>query len=154
MKFKTASELQSYIVARMQPAVQEAVNKAYEVIDQTLKQWYGSYQPQLYERTYQLFSSLVKVNTYKSGNGYSAEVYFDASSMNYTTGAQPSGEQVIDAAMSGGHGATGLKVVSTTIPIWSTSMGQLDPELYVLIEKALKASGIPIRRKKLETNSA
>jgi len=149
MTFKTSSELQSYIVARMQPAVQTAVNKAYEVIDQILKQWYGSYQPHLYDRTYQLFSSLVKVNTYKSGNGYAAEVYFDSSMMDYITGKQPSGEQVLNTAMKGGHGVDekGFKVAAYTIPIWDTSLGQLDPELYALIERELKANGILVRKK-------
>ena len=145
MTFKTTSELKSYLMSKMKPAIQEAVNHAYHVIDEVLKQWYGSYNPKMYERTYQFFTSLVKVNTYSSGNGYAAEVYFDASMMSYDTGLKPSGSQVINAAMNGGHGAEGLKIVSPTIPIWSTSIGQLNPELYELLKQALISEGIPVK---------
>ena len=108
----------------------------------------------MYHRTQQLLHSLVKSNVIQTDNGYQVEIYFDASALDYSykiingiryphNGA--SGDDVMQAAMHGGHGAVGYKIAATTTPIWDESMNILDAELYNMIKQALIAEGIPIR---------
>lgn len=154
MTFKSTDELKSYLLSKMQPAISTAEEKVYQVIDKILAQWYGEYDPVLYERTRQLLHSLVKSNVTPTANGYEAEVYFDASKLDYSfkyingqkyphQGA--SSEDVMQAAMNGGHGAVGWKIAATTTPIWDKSVGLISAEVYDVIKQALISEGIPVK---------
>lgn len=154
MTFKSTDELKSYLLSKMQPAISTAEEKVYQVIDKILAQWYGEYDPVLYERTRQLLHSLVKSNVTPTSNGYEAEVYFDASKLDYSfkyingqkyQNQGANGEDVMQAAMNGGHGATGWKIVVTTTPIWDKSIGLISAEVYDVIKQALISEGIPVK---------
>ena len=99
----------------------------------------------MYERTYKLLHSLVKSDIRQVGNGLIAEVYFDLDYL-YVTGAEPSGEQVMDAAAYGGHGAKGLRVVNGGgEDAWFTPLEILDAEAIKILKNMLIAEGIPIK---------
>lgn len=100
----------------------------------------------MYERTYQLFSSLVKSDIIQTGSGYEAQVYFDLSSLDYVTGARPSGEQVMGAAEWGRHGAMGLAVADFKgTSIWHEPLEILNAQAINILKKMLISEGIPIR---------
>lgn len=154
MTFKSTDELKSYLLSKIQLTISATEEKIYQVIDKILTQWYGEYDPVLYERTRQLLHSLVKSNVILTANGYEAEIYFDTSKLDYSfkyinghkyphQGA--SGEDVMQAAMSGGHGASGLKIAATTTPIWDKSIGIINTEVYNTIKQALISEGIPVK---------
>lgn len=125
----------------------QSQEKIYQILDMFVKEFYSDYDPVMYERTYQLYRSLVKTDVYLIRNGYEAEVYFDLSSLNYITGAKPSGEQVMDAAAYGGHGADGLRVVSgkSGADIWNGVIPVLSTEAINILKEELIAQGVPIR---------
>lgn len=125
----------------------QSQEKIYQILDMFVKEFYADYDPVMYERTYQLYRSLVKTDVYLIGNGYEAEVYFDLSSLNYITGAKPSGEQVMSAAAYGGHGADGLRVVygNSGADIWNNVIPVLSTEAIEILKEELIAQGVPIK---------
>ncbi len=154
MTFSSTKELTSYLLSKMQPAISTVEEEIYQVIDKILAQWYGEYDPVLYERTRQLFHSLVKSELVPTTNGYQAEVYFDASKLDYSfkylhgqkyPNHGANGEDVIQAAMHGGHGAAGWNIAATTTPIWDKSMEIIHAKIYDRIKQALISEGISIK---------
>lgn len=145
MVFKNESELKNYILGKCQNALIKSQEQVYQIIDRFVKEFYAEFSPEMYERTYQLYRSLVKSDIVSTGNGFEAQVYFDFGSLVYNTGAQPSGEQVMSAAASGGHGADGLKVISGGASIWNDPVAILDASAIDILKKMLIAEGIPIR---------
>ena len=111
MVFKNEKQLKDFLLKKSKAALIKSQEQVYQIIDRFVKEFYADYSPELYERTYQLYRSLVKSEIVPTGSGYEAHVYFDLDSLDSVTGAKPSGEQVVSAAASGGHGATGLRVV-------------------------------------------
>ena len=112
MTFHSIEELKQYILSHSQNALQKATEQVYQIINRFVKEFYAEYSPSMYDRTYQLYQSLVKTDVEVSGNGCTAYVYFDFSSLVYMTGSRPSGSQVMNAAAYGGHGAEGLHVIA------------------------------------------
>lgn len=55
-----------------------------DILEKFLDKYYDEYDPDFYERTYQLYSSLIMTDIKKVGNLYVAEVYFDASKLDYS----------------------------------------------------------------------
>lgn len=146
MTFKNEVQLKSFLLKKCKTALINAQEKVYKIIDLHVQRFYADYAPEMYERTYQLMHSLVKSNIRSTGNGYEAEVYFDLGSIGYSTGAQPSGKQVMGAAAYGGHGAAGLKVVyGGGADIWNTPKDILDAEAISILAQELMAAGIPIK---------
>ncbi len=145
MTFKTTEELKEYILSHSKNAVSKATEIIYQVINRFVKEFYAGFTPEMYDRTYQLYSSLVKSEIRSTSNGYETIVYFDYSSLMYNTGAMPSGKQVINAAAHGGHGAEGLNVVSGSSGIWDDPMMILDKEAYEILKRMLISEGIPIK---------
>lgn len=145
MTFKNESELKNFLLAKCQSALIKAQAQVYQIIDRFVKEFYASYSPEMYERTYQLYRSLVKSEIVPTGNGFEAHVYFDLGSLDYVTGAQPSGEQVMGAASYGGHGAEGLKVVGGGVGIWNDPKAVLDAEAINILKRMLISEGIPIK---------
>lgn len=146
MTFKNEAQLKAFLLAKIQDALVKAQEKVYKIIDMHIQRFYADYDPIMYERTYQLMHSLVKGGIRSTGNGFEIEVYFDLGSIGYSTGRQPSGEQVMSAAASGGHGASGLRVVySGGADIWYTPKEILDAEAISILVQELIAAGIPIR---------
>lgn len=146
MVFKNEKQLKEFLFKKCQVALAKTQEKVYKIIDLHVQRFYADYDPEMYQRTYQLMHSLVKSNIHSTGNGYEAEVYFDLGSIGYDTGRQPSGEQVMGAAAFGGHGAAGLKIVyGGGADIWYTPKEILDIEAVKILAQELRAAGIPIR---------
>lgn len=148
MVFKNEAQLKNFLLAKCKNALVKSQEQIYRIIDRFVKKFYADYDPVLYERTNQLLNSLVKSEIISTGNGFEAQVYFDLDSLNYVTGAQPSGKQVMDAAAYGGHGAEGLRVVSgdTGVSIWDDPMQILSTEAIEILREMLISEGIPIKK--------
>lgn len=145
MVFNSEAQLKSFLLKKVRLAVMQAQDEVYRIIKEFIYSFYASYDPVLYERTYQLLRSLVESKVIYNGSGYDAEVYFDYEKLNYLTGAMPSGEQVMDAAAYGGHGAEGLRVIPGDIGIWNDPVAILDATAIQTLKQMLIANGIPIK---------
>jgi hypothetical protein len=148
MTFKNENELKAFFMQKCKNAIMQTQNKVYAIIKKALVEFYGDYDPVLYERTYQLLHSLVKSEIRQVRNGYRADVYFDLSSIDYMTGNMPTGHQVMKAAEHGMHGAVGkdLQYVAgnSGVDIWNSPMQKIDAQVIDMIVRELKAQGIPV----------
>ena len=150
MVFNSEAQLKAFLMPKIQNAVIKAQEQVYQIIDRFVKEFYAEYPPEgkdiMYQRTYQLFQSLVKSDIISTGNGFEAEVYFDLSSLDYVTGARPSGEQVMGAAEWGRHGAMGLAVADFKgTSIWHDPLEILDAEAINILKRMLISEGVPIK---------
>lgn len=147
MVFKNQKELEAFLLQKCKVALERSQNQVYKIIDLYLNRFYADYDPVWYDRTGKLLRSLVKSDIKKDGKGYKAEIYFDLD-YSYNTGSNPSGEQVMDAASYGGHGAEGLRVVAgdTGVNIWNDPIQQLDAEAINILVDMLMAEGIPVKK--------
>lgn len=141
MVFKNEAQLKNFLMAKCKTAVVSAEEKVHRVIDSCLQRFYDEWKPDQYKRTSQLLHSLVRSGIRSNGNGFEADVYFDADLLNYTTGSWD-GETVLNVAMENSvpHGG----YMSGTA-IWNESQAMLG-DIWTLLEKELKAQGIPIKR--------
>lgn len=149
MTFDSIDALKNYILSRSGNAIRLAQERVYQVIDRFVKQYYAEYPPEVYERTYQLYRSLVKSDVKSTANGWVAEVYFDLDALDYhikrLNGREYSNkgwseEKTLSAAAHGSHGG----YVSGTA-IWDTPIGILNAQGYNMLKRALIDSGIPVR---------
>lgn len=146
MVFKNEEQLKNFLLQKCKNALIKSQEQVYQIINRFVKEFYAEYNPEIYERTYQLFSSLVKSDIIQTGSGYEAQVYFDLSSLDYVTGARPSGEQVMGAAEWGRHGAMGLAVADFKgTSIWHEPLEILNAQAINILKKMLISEGIPIR---------
>ena len=146
MVIKNEAQLKQILLAKCKNALIKSQEQVYQIIDRFVKEFYAEFSPEMYERTYQLYRSLVKSDIVPTGNGYKAEVYFDLSSLDYVTGSRPSGEQVMGAAEWGRHGAMGLAVADFKgTSIWHEPLEILNAEAINILKKMLIAEGIPIK---------
>lgn len=146
MVFKNEEQLKSFLLQKCKNALIKSQEQVYQIINRFVKEFYAEYNPEMYERTYQLFSSLVKSDIIQTGSGYEAQVYFDLSSLDYVTGARPSGEQVMGAAEWGRHGAMGLAVADFKgTSIWHEPLEILNAQAINILKKMLISEGISIR---------
>lgn len=149
MTFETTESLKNYILSKINIAIQETQERVYEIIHKFVKQYYAEYSPSIYERTYQLFNSLVKSEIKESGNGYIAEIYFDIGLLDYhmkrihgieVSNKGWSEEKTLSAAAHGSHGGW----VSGTA-IWDEPLEKLNAEAYEILKQMLIDAGIPLR---------
>ncbi len=149
MVFKNRNELLAFLYDKAYDALKNAQTIVYDIIQDYLQQFYADYDPVLYERTEQLLRSLVKGDIRPSSKGYLADVYFDLSSLNYVTGNQPTGEQVMEAAAQGLHGAIGSNLLyvhgNTGVGVWNDALQVLDAEAIRILRDRLVEKGIPIK---------
>lgn len=152
MTFKNEAEFKKFLLQKCKNALIKSQAQVYQIINRFVKEYYASFSPELYERTYQLYKSLVKSDIEPTANGFEAQVYFDLSELDYMTGARPSGEQVMSAAKQGFHGAMGtvenveLKYINTGgVGIWDDPKKILDAEAINILVRMLKSEGIPIK---------
>lgn len=154
MVFKNQKELERFIMKQSRQALMKAQDKVYVIIKDFVRQFYNEYDPELYKRTYQLLESLVQSRIVSDGKGYKAEIYFDIDGLRYTTGAKPSGEQVMKAAAQGAHGAMGnangvdlLYIDSGAgTGVWNDPIMYLDANAIDILVDMLRAEGIPIKK--------
>lgn len=167
MTFDSIEALKSYILSKSQVAIQKAQEQIYQVIDRFVKEYYAEYSPIVYERTYQLYRSLVKSEIIYTGNGWEAQVYFDISMLDYQikqlhgnpvdggymnpyngaispdgTFSNPKGsaELVMESAAHGSHGGW-----AGGTAIWDDPIAILNVEAYNILKRMLISEGIPIR---------
>ena len=152
--FDSISQLEKYLIQKCKAAVAGTERKVFNAIEKCLVQYYGQFTPEEYIRTKQLYNSLVKTEVRRYGDSFQAEVYFDASALNYKTGlieiqstketgrmgyATWGAEEVLDTAMNGSHG--GYK---SGVPVWGKSMAILG-DINKLLAQELRELGVPIR---------
>lgn len=158
MVIKNEAQLKQILLAKCKNAVIKAQEQIYQIIHRFIKAFYveDDFSPEMYERTYQLLSSLVKSEIISTGNGYQARVYFDVDKLDhyrhtikshgkkYTyEGKHKWGEQqILDTALTGGlpHGghAGGTQ-------IWYEALSQLNAEAINTLKRMLISEGIPIK---------
>lgn len=155
MVFKSDKDLEDYVLAQCKKAITNTEQKIHQVIDEHLKMFYGEYDPVEYIRTEQLLHSLVRTGVKRVGKGYEAEVYFDASKLNYPNPAMGksgqyhnvkfTNEEILDMTMKGSHGGSHGGWRDGT-HIWDDSMNWLGGKnMTKLLLNELKAQGIPIK---------
>lgn len=154
MLFRSSVEMQNYILAHcLKGAVQDTILKIEKIIEQCVRKFYGEYNPVLYDRTYQLLHSYIIVNAIMSGNGYEAEVYFDASRLDHSMkslngvsvpNTSWSEETILSTALSGPAPHGGYPPAGGN-GIWNDAMPIVSQSVYNYLKSALIASGLPIR---------
>lgn len=152
--FNTQEEIEAYILNHSKFAIRASQEKVYKIIETFLKQYYSDYTPEEYIRTYNLLRSLVKSEIRQVGNGFEAEVYFDASELDYQKGkielqhtkehgrygwATWGADKVLSTALHGSHG--GYK---RTAPIYGQSMNVLNAQAIKILKEDLIKAGIPV----------
>lgn len=145
MIFKNEKQLENFLLKKSRLALLKAQDRVYVIIKRFLRQFYNEYDPVAYERTYQFLESLVQSRIIRDGNGYKAEVYFNLDYI-YETGTNPSGEDVMQAAEWGRHGAMGLAVADFKgTSVWHESLAVLNAEAIEILKQMLISEGIPIK---------
>lgn len=139
--FTTGAELKYYVENQLQLAVENTVEKLNEIVEKFMIEFYADYEPNTYDRTYQLRDC---IRCEISLDGLSGVVYLDYGTLEYLTGFQPSGWQVVDASSRGEHGATGLHIENGSgVKTWDQPY--LDNKAKEILISRIKAAGIPIR---------
>lgn len=150
--FNSVAELKSYVIMQMKPAVEAVQEKIHRIIENYLYAFYGEYQPSISVRTWQIFDSLVKTSVVQNGNGWEGEVYFDLDALNHpkryigqdgsTVVTSDWNEiEILSSVMTGAThgGAIG------GIPVWTTAMGDINPEWIQWFKQELIANEIPVQ---------
>lgn len=147
MVFKNQKELERFIMRQSRQALMKAQDKVYGIVKKWIGKFYKDYTPEFYDRTAQLFGSLIESHIVQDGKGYKAEIYFDLSGV-YNTGLNPTLEQVFEAAKMGLHGADGLHVENgyNHISIWDNPIQELDSTAIDILVDMLRAEGIPVKK--------
>lgn len=159
MTFKNEKELNRFIMKRSRQALLKAQDKVYGIVKKWIGEFYNDYTPELYDRTAQLFGSLMESRIVQDGKGYKAEVYFNLDKLHYSkfawqNGNTPTGEQVFEAAKQGLHGAIGDAgggyqfrhvVGNDGVSIWYDPLRELDEKAIDILKQMLIAEGIPIK---------
>lgn len=146
MEFKNEKQLKNFLLGKCKNALIKSQEQVYQIINRFVKEFYAEFTPEQYERTRQLYQSLVKSDIVPTKNGYKAYVYFDLSSIDYVTGSKPTGEQVMQAAEWGRHGAMGLAVADFKgTSIWHEPIEILNAEAINILKRMLISEGIPIK---------
>ena len=151
MTFDSMDALKNYILSRSKVAIQMAQEKVYQVIDRFVKEYYAEYDPIVYERTYQLYRSLVKADIQQTANGWEAEIYFDLDALDYHMRRMNgkwysrkdnswSEQKTLSSAAHGHHGG---KYAGTAI--WDEPMIVLWKNKHDILKKALLDAGIPVK---------
>lgn len=159
MIFKNEKELEKFLLKKSRLALMKAQDKVYGIVKKWIGLYYKDYTPEFYDRTAQLFGSLMESRVVQSGKGYEAEIYFDLDKLKYSKypwqkGNSPTGKQVFDAAIQGLHGAIGdagggydfLYIPGDGgVSIWYDPIQELDANAIKILADMLKAEGIPIK---------
>lgn len=131
----------------LQPVMKGMVDKMAERVEQTLnyflQEYYNSYDPVYYRRSYDFLHSAVKVEPKVVGNKVVASVYIDTDSMNNYYEA--TGEQIARWANQGTHGGT---IRGNNTPhVWDDTMRETieNGELLRLALEYLKSKGFSVR---------
>lgn len=171
MTFKSIDDIKKYILLHSKDAVQKTQEQAYQVINRFVKEYYSEFSPSVYERTYQLFRSLVKTDVKSTGNGWVAEVYFDLDTLDYHIKnftkpeyynkdkggyEHPYKNEISPNGKFNNEGWSEMKTLEAAMagshggytdgtPIWDYSIAVLSQEMYHILKRMLNDAGIPVR---------
>lgn len=138
MTFNNEAQLKKFLLDKCANAVNNAKEKVYAEAAGNLNQFYVEFYPNEYERTGALFGSLDASGAAQSGDGASAEVYFNTPS--YDTGSW-SGGTVLQVALESGvpHGG-----YAGGTPVWTETMEALGGKSGIksLLIQELKKQGL------------
>ena len=131
----------------LQPVMKGMVDKMAERVEQTLnyflQEYYDSYDPVYYRRSYDFLHSAIRTEAKVVGNKVVASVYIDTNSMNNYYDA--TGEQIARWANQGTHGGT---IRGNNTPhVWDDTMRETieNGELLKLAVEYLKSKGFSVR---------
>lgn len=135
------AQLEKLINLKVKKAVQMTRDNIYEMINFHLIKYYGDYSPELYERTYRMADSLIKLDVDVSGTSISAEVKIDEGYLNsgYPTGTW-TGRDVVASAQNGLHGGR----VHGDTAFWVNAIDELGGKsgIKALLISNLRACGL------------
>ena len=143
MVFNSKKDLEKYLLSKMEDAVFESQAIVYDVLEAFINNFYDEFEPKVYNRTFQLYKSLVKSKIEKVGNGYKAVVYFDASRLNHVE-SELSDERILEIAVIGKYPHGGYRKAGGN-GILNNAMPIISQEAYHWLKQALKDKGIPIK---------
>lgn len=153
--FKNENDLKKFLLGKCKNAIEETQFTAMQDVQNQAQAFYDDYTPKMYKRTNQLVGTAFTGDNFiqvspviPTANGYEASVYLDADNLSYTTGKQPSGEQVVDTAVQGLHGVKdgdGWRYVNgdNGEKLWDEGLQKKAVDNLV---QALKKQGIPIKK--------
>lgn len=136
-------ELTAALMPVMSGLADELAERVYETLNYFLQEYYKSYNPVSYRRTYDFLRSAVKVEPKVKGNCVEAAVYIDYKSMDNYYDA--SGYEVAVWANKGLHG--GLEIEGSTPHVWDDTMENTvdNGELLRLAVQYLKSRGFSVK---------
>lgn len=145
MIFNSIEQFEEYVMKKCKNVVANTQKEVREDVRNLAQDFYDDYDPVEYIRTGQLtedkFIQMSPVSL--SGNTCEADVHLEPNNLSYESGSKPSGEQVVSAAASGGHGASGLRVVyGGGAKLWEED--SLQSKANNDLVQQLRAQGIPI----------
>lgn len=167
MIFKTQSELENYLLQKMQNAIIKTQERVYQIIGRFVREYYTEFTPEVYERTYQLYRSLVMSKIEPTEKGYKCYIYFDLNKLDYqmksftrnpvnngymnpfthkvsSDGSFPnpkgSAEKTLYSAAHGSHG--GYRVGTA---IFDDPLKIINVEAINTLKDMLRAEGIPVK---------
>ncbi|MDE6844179.1 MAG: hypothetical protein K2J99_00215 [Lachnospiraceae bacterium] len=131
----------------LQPVLKSMVGEMADRVEQTLnyflQEYYNSYDPVYYRRSYDFLHSAIKTEPKVVGNKVVASVYIDTGSMDNYYDA--TGEEVATFANAGTHGGT---IRGNNTPhVWDDTLRETldNGELLKLATEYLKSHGISVR---------
>ena len=140
---KNMKELNKALQPVMMGMVDKLAERVYETLNYFLQEYYNSYDPVYYRRSYDFLHSAIKTEAKVVGNKVVASVYIDTDSMdNYY---EAMGEEVATWANQGTHGST---IRGNNTPhVWDDTMRETvdNGELLRLAIDYLKSKGFSVR---------
>lgn len=156
MVFKNEAQLKEFLLKKCENALMKSQEQIYQIINRFVKQFYAEFSPEMYERTYQLYQSLVKTDIRHTGSGYEAYVYFDVDALDhyfhsmrvngkvyqYEGKHKWSEQEILDTALTGDlpHGG-----YAGGTAIWTEALSVLNVEAVNTLKRMLISEGIPIK---------
>lgn len=149
MTYKSIAEIKKDILRKAQKATQDTLDEVHRIFDDFLKQYYAEYNPVMYERTYQLLESLVKVDARPTSLGYVGEIYFNLSALDYSmktingvtyNNKGWSEQKTLDAAAHGSHGG-----YTSGVAIYDEPIKILDAKAIDMLVSRLRQLGVNVK---------
>lgn len=143
MLITSRAQLDTVLKARAATALNLMMSRVEEVLQKFLDQYYREYDPEKYQRTYQMYRSLVHSGVESTADGFQCAVYFDPSGADYTGWWNSSGksaEEIWALPMSGKHGQCGPGGTA----IMDEAVAVLQQDGRAMFKQALVDAGIPV----------
>lgn len=136
-------ELEKALLPTMQNMVDQMAERVYQTLNYFLLEYYNSYDPKSYRRSYDFLRSAVKVDAKIKWNRVEAVVYIDYRSLDNYYNA--TGYQVVTWANQGLHG--GSIAGNKTPYVWDNTMDETvsNGELLKLAVQYLRSKGFSVK---------